>query len=107
VIILAAVATAVTVRASVCTQEVCAECMLCTCFRTVVSYLHVECMNVCTCVCTYVRMFLCMYVRTCVYMYVYTYICMYVRTYVCMYVCVLVSMYIPLIYFQHTLADIA
>jgi len=78
VIILAAVVTAVTVRASVCTLEVCAECMLCTCFRSVV-YLHVERMYVCPCVCTYV----------------YTYICMFVRTYVCMYVCMLVSTYIP------------
>ena len=76
-IILAAVATAVTVRASVCTLEVCAECMLCTCFRTVV-YLHVERMYVCTCVCTYVRMFVCMYVH----MYVCSYICMHVRMYV-------------------------
>jgi len=78
VIILAAVATAVTVRASVCTLEVCAECMLCTCFRTVV-YLHVEHMYVCTCVCTYVRMFVCMYVCIYVHMYVCPYICMHVR----------------------------
>jgi len=106
VIILAAVSTAVTVRVSVCTLEVCAECMLCTCFRSVI-YLHVERMYVCTCVCTYVRMFVCIYVPTCVYLYVCTYICTYVHTYVCMYECVLVSTYIPLIYFQHTLADMA
>ena len=76
-IILAAVATAVTVRASVCTLEVCAKCMLCmlcTCCRSVI-YLLVEHMYVCTCVCTYVRMFVCMYVCISVHMYACTYVC--------------------------------
>jgi len=82
VIILAAVITAVTVRASVCTLEVCAECMLCTCFRTVV-YLHVERMCISTCVCTYVRIFVCMYV--CIYAHMYA--CLYICLHVCMYVC--------------------
>jgi len=79
---LAAVATAVNVRASVCTLEVCAECMLRTCFRSVI-YLLVEHMYECTCACTYVRM----YIRT----YVCLYACTYVHPYICMHVRMCVS----------------
>ena len=47
-------------------------------------------MNVRTCVCMYVCMYVRVYVRTCVC----TYVCMYVRMYVRMYVCINVRMYV-------------